>query len=144
MKKYNNQNGFTLIEILFATAILAIGMLGVASMQTSAMKGNDTSIRLTTAATWGGDALETLMARPYTHVDLIDVNNDGIAGLGFTNVAGNLSDGGPVVRGDFTVFWNVADNYPVFATKTIRVLVQRRDKGTIKTVTMDFTKMEPI
>lgn len=148
MKKTNSQNGFTLIEVLVAIALLTIGILGAATMQIAAIDGNSTAIRLTEAATWGEDTLETFMGLPYAHADLVDDSNAGanagVTGLDNTDVAGSLADGGPLVQDDFTVFWNVADNYPVFGTKTIRVIVQRRDKGLLKTITQDFTRMEPI
>lgn len=144
MKKNMRQNGFTLIEVLMAILLLTIGILGVGVMQNTSIRGNSTANTLTGAATWGGDTLETLMVRPYTHADLTDDNTDGMAGIDNTNVAGSLADGGPVVQGNFTVFWNIADNYPVFGTKTIRVIIQRRDRGQLKTINMDFTRMEPI
>jgi len=144
MKKNNRQDGFTLIEVLIAILLLTFGILGVGVMQNTSIQGNSTANKLTGAATWSGDALETLMARPYTHADLIDDNADGIAGIDNIDVVGSPADGGPVVQGIFTVFWNVADNYPVFGTKTIRVIVQRPDRGQVKTINMDFTKMEPI
>lgn len=144
MKKNTGQNGFTLIEILIAILLLAFGILGVGVMQNTSIQGNSTANNLTGAANWSGDALETFMARPFTHDDLMDDNADGIAGINNTNVAGAPADGGPVVQGIFTVFWNVADDYPVFGTKTIRVIVQRPDRGQVKTINMDFTKMEPI
>ncbi len=144
MEKNNNQNGFTLIEVLCALLVLAIGILGVAVLQNISIEGNSNAIRLTTAATWGGDAIETLMARPYDHGDLVDDNNDGITGLNFTDTPGSPADGGPLVHGNFTIFWNVADNYPVFGTKTMRVLARRQEKGTLRTVTLNFVKMEPI
>ena len=144
MKKNTSQNGFTLIEILIAILLLIFGILGVGLMQNTSIQGNSTANNLTNAATWSGDALETLMARPYTHADLTDANADGIAGINNTDVVGSPADGGPVVQGIFTVFWNIADNYPVFGTKTIRVIVRRPDRGQVKTINMDFTKMEPI
>lgn len=144
----NNQKGFTLIEVLIAITLLVIGILGAASMQIASIGGNRHAIRVTTAATWAGDKLEALMALPYTHADLTDDSNSGanagVTGLNNTDAAGSLADGGPILKGDYTLFWNVAENYPLTGCKTIRVLVQRSDKGVVKTVTQDFTKMEPI
>ncbi len=144
MKKNTSQSGFTLIEILIAILLLGVGILGVGVMQNTSIQGNSTANNLTGAANWSGDALETFMARPFTHNDLIDDNADGIAGINNTDVVGSLADGGPVVQGIFTVFWNVVDNYPVLGTKTIRVIVQRPERGQVKIINMDFTKMEPI
>lgn len=138
------QKGFTLVEVLVAITVLTIGILGVAAMQYTSVGGNSLAVRITKASTWGGDSLETLIGRPYTHADLLDDNGNGFNGLNDTDTAGSLADGGPVVNGDFTVFWNVADNYPIFGCKTIRVLVQRRDLVFMKTISLDFIKMEPI
>ena len=44
-----NQEGFTLIEILIAVTIFAIGMLAVGSMQVSGIRGNATAQGITGA-----------------------------------------------------------------------------------------------
>ena len=36
----NNERGFTIVEVMVAIAILSVGILGVASMQVSAIRGN--------------------------------------------------------------------------------------------------------
>ena len=140
MTAENQQKGFTLIEVLVAMTLLVIGILAVASMQIISLGGNSQAIRVTEASTWGGDKLETLMARPYSHAELVDTNGNGVAGLSDTDVVGSLADGGPEVKDGFTVFWNVADNTPVTDCKTIRVIVRRSDKGVSKTVSFDYMK----
>ncbi len=146
MKKNNNQDGFTLIEVTVAIVILTIGILGAAAMQVASIDGNYTANRLTEAATWGGDQLETLMTLSYDDDMLKDDNGDGVAGLTNTDVGANLADGGPVLQDNqnFQIFWNVADDYPIFGTKTIRVLIRRNDKGVQKTIMQDYIKMRPI
>ncbi|OGR03625.1 MAG: hypothetical protein A2520_06890 [Deltaproteobacteria bacterium RIFOXYD12_FULL_53_23] len=144
MDTRKRQKGFTLVEVLVAIMVLTIGILGVAAMQITSMGGNTLAVRITKASTWGGDTIETLMGRAYTHADLVDDNGNGVLGLNHTDTAGSLADGGPVVNGDFTVFWNVADNYPIFGCKTIRVLVRRSDLILMRTISFDFSKMEPI
>ena len=47
----NNNQGFTLIEIMIAMVILAVSMLSVAAMQTGATKDNNTANRSTRAFT---------------------------------------------------------------------------------------------
>lgn len=143
-----DQKGFTLIEALIAMVILSIGVFSLYSMQISSMEGNSRARRITETATWGGDRLETLMTLPYDDPFLTDNNdtgaNAGVTGLDNTNIAGSLADSGPVVEGPYTIYWNIADDYPAFGTKTVRVLIERSDQGVLKTITQDFTVMEPI
>ena len=72
MKK---ENGFTLIEILIALTIFAVGMLAVAAMQDSAIKMNSTADKLTHLATWGMDKIEELSALTYTDPSLDSSGN---------------------------------------------------------------------
>ncbi len=60
--------GFTLLEILIAVAILAIGLLAVASMATIVIKSNAASNRLSIASTLVQDKLEEIRATHYTNV----------------------------------------------------------------------------
>lgn len=146
MNDKNGQQGFTLIEVLIAMTLLVIGILAVASMQIASLGGNSQAIRVTEATTWAGDEIETIMSLPYSDAALTDDSGGaGTAGLNDTDTAGSLADGGPVVQGSFTIFWNVAndtlsDGTPKPDCKTIRVLVRRLDKGVPKTVTFDYLK----
>ena len=126
MNDKNRQKGFTLIEVLVAMTLLVIGILAVASMQIVSLGGNSHAIRVTEATTWAGDEIERIMSLPYAHADLTDVNGNGVDGLDDTDEVGKPADGGPVVHGGFTVYWNVAEVAPL---KTIRVIVVRTDKG---------------
>lgn len=47
---FHNSQGFTLIEVLVSTIILAIGLLGLASMQTLALKDNQDAFFFTQAS----------------------------------------------------------------------------------------------
>ena len=66
LKVCNNNQGFTLIEIMIAMVIFVVGMLSVAAMQTSATKGNNNANRSTRAFTWCSDRMEVLMSLPYS------------------------------------------------------------------------------
>lgn len=155
-RECKRQSGFTLVEVLVAMAVLTIGILGVFAMQIASVGGGNLAVRTTKSATWAGDQLETLMALSYTNAALTDnptganVAGVGSAGLDDTDAAGRLADGGPVtplvggLPGDYTIFWNVADNYPIFGCKTIRVIARRSDLGFSRIVTLDFIRMEPI
>jgi type IV pilus modification protein PilV len=62
--------GFTLIEVLIGLVILAVGILGVASMQIASVNGNIFSNNLTQAAILAQDKLEHLKYLSYSHSDL--------------------------------------------------------------------------
>jgi type IV pilus assembly protein PilV len=65
-----NNNGFTLIEILVAISIFAVGALAVASLQISSGKSNRTGSEITMAANLASDQLERLMTLPFDDDDL--------------------------------------------------------------------------
>ncbi len=60
-----NQKGFTLIEVLIALVILAVGLLGVTAMQITAIRGNHFSDNLTRATVLAQNKLEELKHLPY-------------------------------------------------------------------------------
>jgi len=65
-----NDNGFTLIEMLIAISIFAIGFLAVASLQVSASKSNRTASEITAATNIASDRMEQLMGASFTDGDL--------------------------------------------------------------------------
>ncbi|RLB91588.1 MAG: hypothetical protein DRH10_01525 [Deltaproteobacteria bacterium] len=56
----NSSAGFTLLEVLIAMFILAFGLLAIAQMQVTAIRGNAFSNRTTTALTLAQDKIEEL------------------------------------------------------------------------------------
>jgi prepilin-type N-terminal cleavage/methylation domain-containing protein len=104
--KRNHEQGFTLIEILFAVAVLAFGLLAVSSLQGSAIRGNLMALDRTEAVAWAQTQMESLMALPY---------NDVVSG-------------GPTVQGIYTINWNVINNDPIFNCKRITVTVTYQEK----------------
>ena len=61
--KYINKdegNGFTLIEVLIAIVILTVGLLGMASLTGTIIRGNKFSNDLTTATTLAQDKMEDI------------------------------------------------------------------------------------
>jgi type IV pilus assembly protein PilV len=65
---YENQSGFTLLEVLCALAIFSIGLLAVNAMTTMVIKSNYKSRHLTTAVHLAQNKLEELKAGAYASV----------------------------------------------------------------------------
>lgn len=57
--------GFTLLEVLAAISIFMIGILAIASMQASALRGNSASMGMTEAVNAGQAMVERIMAMPF-------------------------------------------------------------------------------
>lgn len=147
---FSDQSGFSLIEVLIAMVILAVGLLTLITMQTTGIKGNSKANSITVASDWGADRVEQLFAMSYTDGDLEDdgkVNNDkpwtsdGAGGLNNTDTTALPPDGEfTSPDGHYKVFWNIADNLVMENTKSIRVIIVRSDFGEERTVTMDYLK----
>jgi type IV pilus assembly protein PilV len=58
----NAQSGFTLVELLVAVLILAVGLLGLAELQITAMKTNSQSATSTAAAALAQKVVEEIAA----------------------------------------------------------------------------------
>ena len=61
----NSDYGFTILEVLIAMVIFAIGILGVASMQTSAVTGNGKVRKFLEASAFAQNQVELLMSTTF-------------------------------------------------------------------------------
>jgi type IV pilus assembly protein PilV len=139
MKK-SNEKGFSLIEILIAITVFAIGILAVNMMQVTAIKGNSFANDLTKASTLAQDRMEKLIGLSYTDTLNNDTNGNGKTGLDDTNATADHND----VDGMYNIFWNIAENCPIDNTKKIRVIVTWKDKGEQKKVSITSMKADII
>jgi type IV pilus assembly protein PilV len=140
----DGQKGFTLIEILIAITIFAIGILAVGSMQVAAIKGNSIANDLTEATTLAQDRMEKLIGISYSDDDLLDTNGNNDGGLDDdTNATADHNDDNPV-DDKYNIFWNVATNYPIDNTKKIRVIVTWIYKGEQKSMSLTSMKADII
>ena len=140
MRKGSKEKGFTLLEVIVAISILTFGILAVASMQASSIRGNSFASGVTEGTTWAGDEVEGLMALPYDDPLLQDTDGDAAVGLnntGFDNDPNTQNDADQqATEGKYTINWNVADDTPMTNTKTINVIVTWTDQGAQKTVSL--------
>ena len=74
MKIIQENKGFTLIEALIAMFVLAIGILGLYTMQITAIKGNSSANNMTRSAVSANDTVEQLMGLSYNDT-VFDANN---------------------------------------------------------------------
>ena len=142
--KIREQGGFTLIEIMIAVTVFAIGILAVAAMQIGSVKGNSLASGLTEATLVAQDQMENIISLKDSDPALNDTDNDGIGGLG--DASAGTSDGmaaspyiGPTGI-SYNVFWNVAINAAVPNNKQIRVIVQWVQNGRSRNVSLDSVR----
>lgn len=64
--KNNLQEGFSLIELVVAILIFAVGIIGISKMQSLAVQANAYSMQLTEANNVAKDTIERLMNLPLT------------------------------------------------------------------------------
>ena len=145
IKKGQNEKGFTLLEVIVAISILTIGLLAVASMQVSAIRGNASAYGITEGTSLASDQIEKLMIMPYDNpypvVDsddyllypLEDRDKDGKFGL--EDDTASTADH-QVTRGKYTVCWNIAVDVEANNTKTVNVIVTWADHGIQKSVSI--------
>jgi len=150
--------GLTLLEVLAAVAILSFGLLAVATMQGSSIKGNSQAIGTTEAITLAQGKLEELMRLSYNHADLTDTDNDGTSqdanDDGVDEVGPDLkfglddidaaADHNPPDVGRYKIYYNIAVDEPIVNVKTIRIIVLWEDRGAQKNATVDFMKTDII
>jgi prepilin-type N-terminal cleavage/methylation domain-containing protein len=116
--------GFTLIEVLIAVAIFAIGILALTSLQAVYIGGNSSARMQTEATSLAAQWLERLKILPYEHNDLDPVGNPHRQ-----------------VVGAYRIEWNVTDNSPINEVKTIRIRVTPANlRG--RPVNLDFRRAE--
>ena len=111
--KLRRQDGFSLIEVLIALVILAIGLLGLALFQTTAIKGNAIASKWTVATELAQDRLER-----FRHVDWTTIQSSVPGGFvpgtqplqsAYASLGGTVGDN-TVVRG--TTYFRVWDVTP--------------------------------
>jgi len=127
MGRIDNKEGFTLIEVVIAILIFAVGIMGVAKMQGEAVKGGSFGMQMTDAMNITQNQVEFLMGLSYAHTSLTQ---------GTHNSPGITSDTGR----NYAITWNVQDDTPVTGVKQVQVGSSWTEKTTPHQVTVSFIK----
>ncbi|MBN1626080.1 MAG: prepilin-type N-terminal cleavage/methylation domain-containing protein [Deltaproteobacteria bacterium] len=123
MEKIKANQGFTLLEVIFAVSILTVGILAVAAMQASSIRGNAFAWGTSEATNIAMAQIENLMDLPYNDDLLEDLDE--------------VSHSGGSV-GNYDISWTVEDDAIIDQTKTVDVTVAWTDHGASRNVVMSF------
>ncbi len=113
--------GFSLIEVLIATAIIAVAFLAIASMFPTAYRNVAWSGERTAAVTLAEQRLEWLMNQDYTSAPLA-------AGTTTENLGGNYAG--------YTRTTTIQDDTPMAGVKDVRVTVVMPTGRNVQLVTV--------
>lgn len=87
INRINKQSGFGLIEVLIAAAILAVGLIGLASLQSRAIKSVQEGDNLVTAAAIAEEVSLRMLSNPY-------ITAQGRQGYLATDLSGDVINAG--------------------------------------------------
>jgi type IV pilus assembly protein PilV len=133
-----NNRGFTLVEILVAITIFAIGLLAILRLQLTTIQGNAKAQAITEGTATAQGLIEDILRLDYSHPWLDDDDGDGTGQDADKN--GTDDDGGnfglddipadqEVPIGDYTCHVNVAMDHPLDNAKTVNVIVTWQERG---------------
>jgi len=140
-RRLSDTDGFTLIEVLIALVVFAVGVLGLALMQLSAIKGNSIANRVSQASTLASDQIERIMTWDYGDGRLDEDNDNTYTLSNGDDVTFDGHQADP--QGNYDAFWNVQENIPATGSKTVEVTVIWLDRGQRKELTLSTIKIEP-
>lgn len=157
-KGKENQAGFSLVEVLVAVSILAVGMLAVAQMQITSIKGIDKSDESAIALNLAQREMERIINMDYSDSRLSDTNDEDLYSTANTDYQDCVdSTGATVVPGGnclddtalYNLIYNLENNTTVVAPaifptnyKEVVVMVQWQRKGKTYTRTLTFVKSQ--
>jgi prepilin-type N-terminal cleavage/methylation domain-containing protein len=116
------KKGFSLIEVLICLVFLSIGLLAIASLQVTSVRGNFFSNNLMQATYVAQDGLEILRARPlppysFDSDPLLSVGNHSISGTVFNRSYIIANDANGYKKITYAVTWNDGvDHHITFST----------------------------
>ncbi|HOS97137.1 MAG TPA: prepilin-type N-terminal cleavage/methylation domain-containing protein [Deltaproteobacteria bacterium] len=86
----NASAGFTLIELVIAIVVFAVGIVGVLKMHQASVQANNFSMQLTEAVNAAEDQKEALRGLPFEHTSMT-IGTHGTTGVTLRNITYNVS-----------------------------------------------------
>ena len=121
MKNDATINGFTLLEVLVAMALLSVGLLAVAALQSTAARSNDKAEQLNQALALGRTKIEEIVSMDY----------------GVCN-SSSLTNG---TDGNYLVNYTITPDNPVAnSTKQIDVIISWSGYGKNNSLMLSYIK----
>jgi prepilin-type N-terminal cleavage/methylation domain-containing protein len=133
----HNDQGFTLMEVLMAMVIAAVGLTALAMMQGYAIEGNDKGNKYLQATYLAQRQLETIKSGTVNGVavnfDSVDMVNQPEGTLLQSGAPENIDENGNP-GGEFTRSWDL-NSYTQWS-RLININVQWMDNGSTRNVTL--------
>lgn len=107
--------GFTLVESMLALAIMSVGLLALAGLQITALRGNTLSRSITTAVSLAEHSIEQFKNTPYTDIEAEAATQVTASHLQFTRQV-------------------IVTTGPLPNTKSVSVLVSWQDRAKTHTL----------
>ena len=124
-----DQQGFSLIELLVAITLFAIGILSVISMQITAIKSNSIANKLSTATALAQETMDDITAWSINDPSLNTATANAVYDLNGAAAGTNLTVEG---AGTFSATYTTTINTPVAGVTRIVVNIYRVNNGVIE------------
>jgi type IV pilus assembly protein PilV len=144
----NDEKGFTLIEVLVAMAVFAVGILAAISMQSSAALTDHLARNSTEAATQATDLIERLNSLPYDDPTYLTIgtHNVGPGALDLREGQFSMAKGANLNPdiGIYAFQYSIDQDAMIPNTKTITITVSYVHLGQTRTVELVSVKPDTI
>lgn len=133
----NNQDGFTLVEILVAMTLMVIGLFAVIGMQAVAMQSNSIANQLSVATSLASEALEDISSSSFESNGTALTNGTVTLRFNQDDTYGTYTYQS---AGVYTITCSPTLNAPISGIAQLDVTVTYKYKGNTKSVTISGFK----